>query len=412
MHVLIVTSGSAGDLHPFVAVGKTLAARGHEVELFANEVFAGVVERAGLAYVEHGTAAQYHAAIEDPDLWHPRKGLKVIMSEGVVPALEPTLDAIRERRRDDTVLVGGTLALGARVAQEVLDLPMATLQLAPSVFRTLHRMPRFAGLPGGEWMPKWLKRAIWRLGDRMTDPLILPRLNALRERHGLRPVRRVFDEWLHSPDLVVGLFPEWFGPIQPDWPEQLRLTGFPLFDESDQRPANEDLEAWLAAGDKPVVFTAGSANAGGQEFFAASVEACERMGRRGLLLTMKRDSAPRDLPGSVRWEKYAPFSRVLSRAAAFVNHGGIGSVAQGIAAGIPQLVTPISFDQFDNASRLLDLGVGASLPQRRYTAGRATRALEQLVSDPGVAAHCETLRDRLPADPLTETAALIEGLAK
>ena len=412
MQILVLTAGSAGDVHPFVALARTLADRGHDVEVFANEHFQTTVKDAGLGFVEYGTEAEYRKASENPDLWHPRKGLKIVMGEGVIPSLKPTLDAIAQRRRDDTVLVGGTLALGARIAQEALDIPLATVQLAPSVFRTVYRMPRLPGMPAPDWAPHWWKRALWRLADLVIDPMLAPELNAVRSEYGLPPIRAVMGDWIHSPDLVVGLFPEWFGPVQPDWPKHLELTGFPLFDESDSRPADPDLDRWMDAGDPPIVFTAGSANVTSARFFAESADACRRMNRRGLLLTRRRESVPASLPDLVRWEPYVPFSRVLPRAAAFVSHGGIGSVAQGIAAGIPQLPTPLAFDQFDNASRLIDLGVGASLPQRKYSARSAADALERLIGDEALGARCRALVDRLPAHPLDETAVLIEGIAR
>ena len=131
-----------------------------------------------------------------------------------------------------------------------------------------------------------------------------------------------------------------------------------------------------------------------------------------MLLTSRRETVPATLPDGVRWESYVPFSQVLPRAAAFVSHGGIGSVAQGIAAGVPQLATPMGFDQFDNASRLEDLGIGASLPRRRYTAARAADALGALLVDNGVRERCRAVRARLPADPLGDTVALIEGVAR
>ncbi|MHC4957918.1 MAG: glycosyltransferase [Planctomycetota bacterium] len=404
MHVVIVTAGSAGDVHPFAGLARALRARGHDVDIFANEIFGDVVRSTGAGFVEHGTEEEFRAAERHPDLWaHPSKGLKVVLGLGVIPALEPTLESIKRLRRDDTVLVAGTLALGARVAQEVLGLPLATVHLAPSVFRTVHRMPRLAGLPSIDWAPKFVKRWFWRVSDKVIDPMIAPRLNELRVRHGLAPVSAVFGDWMHSPQLVVGLFPEWFAPPQPDWPAQVKLTGFPLFDESDVRPEDPALSAWLDAGDAPIVFTAGSSNVGAHAFFRESAAACARMRRRGLLVTSNRDSAPAELPDGVRWERYVPFSRVLSRAAALVSHGGIGTVSQGLAAGIPQLVTPISFDQFDNASRVEDLKVGLSLPQKRYTAARAVAAFDKLLGRP-------VQVPPMPGDPLGATVDLIGKL--
>ncbi len=411
MHVLILTAGSAGDVHPFVALGRTLRARGHEVTLIANEMFGELVRRSDLEFVELGTEEQFRRVIANPDLWHPRKGLDVVLGDEAMLALPQSVDLLRAHRKSGTVLVASTLGFGARIVNEVDGTPLASVHLAPSVFRTMHRMPLFAGLPSLTRAPRWLKRLFWGVADRVTDKLLAPEINRLRGEAGLAPVSRIMMQWAHSPELVVGLFPDWFGPAQPDWPPQTRLTGFPLFDESDSRPADSELEAWLDAGDAPIVFTAGSANVVAHRFFRESVAACERMGRRGLLVTTNRDSVPAALPRTIYWSHYVPFSRVLPRAAAFVSHGGIGSVAQGIAAGLPQLVAAMGFDQFDNASRLIDLGVGALLPARRYTAKRAAIALGALIDDRSVRAACRTLRDRLAAHPLDDAAALIESIA-
>jgi len=94
------------------------------------------------------------------------------------------------------------------------------------------------------------------------------------------------------------------------------------------------------------------------------------------------------LPPHALHAAYAPFSRVLPRAAAVVHHGGIGTCAQGLAAGIPQLLMPMAFDQPDNAMRLRRLGVGDWVVPRRFTASRVARSLEQLLADETVAGAC------------------------
>ena len=66
----------------------------------------------------------------------------------------------------------------------------------------------------------------------MLDPTVVPALNEWRRELGLPPVTRVFSDWIHSPQRVIGLFPDWFGNPQPDWPAAVRLTGFPLYDDS------------------------------------------------------------------------------------------------------------------------------------------------------------------------------------
>src|SRR5262249_29005603 len=157
---------------------------------------------------------------------------------------------------------------------------------------------------------------------------------------GLAPVRDVFRGWLHSPQLVLGLFPKWFGSIQPDWPRHTELVGFPLYDERDATPLPAELDAFLAAGPPPVAFTPGSANLHGRPFFEAASAACTRLGRRGLLLTRHPEQLPERLPEGVRHVAYAPFGLLLPKVGALVHHGGIGTSAQGMAAGVPQLVMP------------------------------------------------------------------------
>ncbi len=108
-----------------------------------------------------------------------------------------------------------------------------------------------------------------------------------------------------------------------------------------------------------LVFTPGSANLFGRSFFDAAVGACQQLGRRGILLTRFAEQLPPSLPSGVVHFDFVPLSLLLPRCAAFVNHGGIGSVSQAMAAGIPQLMMPLAHDQIDNAARIARLGVGS-----------------------------------------------------
>src|SRR5262249_6681351 len=164
--------------------------------------------------------------------------------------------------------------------------------------------------------------------------------------------------WWHSPDGVLCLFPGWFGPRQPDWPANVWLTQFPLWDEDSIYKPQPEVEAFLRAGEATIVFTPGSSNAQAVTFFQAAVEACRSLGRRGMLLSRFPEQVPPDLPEGVRYFAYAPLSRVRSRAAALVHPGGMGTTAQVLRAGIPQLLMPLAYDQPDNAARLKRLGVG------------------------------------------------------
>jgi rhamnosyltransferase subunit B len=155
-----------------------------------------------------------------------------------------------------------------------------------------------------------------------------------------------------------------------------------------------ELEAFLAEGSPPVVATPGTANRHATDFFAAVAAALGKLGRRGLFLTGYPEQLP-SLPGTILARRYVPFSSVLPRAAALVHHGGIGTTAQGLAAGIPQLIMPMGFDQPDNALRATRLGVGRWLAPGRFTVERVTEALDDLLGSPEVARAAAEYRERL-----------------
>jgi rhamnosyltransferase subunit B len=219
---------------------------------------------------------------------------------------------------------------------------------------------------------------------------------------------------VHSPELVIGLFPEWFCPPPPDWPPQVRLTGFPLWDEREiEAMAGEVYDFVNAPGGAPIVFTPGSANHHAHDLFAAAVDACRRLGVRGMLLSRYREHVPANLPDTIRHVDYAPFSELFPLAAAVVHHGGIGTSAQALAAGTRQLITPMAHDQFDNAARLVKLEVARSLPARRVTGRRLARELKALLEDRAYHVRCHWVSQWFKGQQaLVDTAKLLEEFAR
>jgi UDP:flavonoid glycosyltransferase YjiC (YdhE family) len=412
LKALLIAIGSHGDVHPFVGIALGLRARGHDVTVMANGHFESLVRRAGFDFVPAGTAEQYHELALRPDLWHPMKGFRLIM-ENTVQLLKPVYDAVVERYvPGETVVVASTLALGARIAQDKHGVPTVTVHLQPANLRTLHETPRLPGSPLRPWQPRWLKRGMWWLADRLfIDPALAPGINAFRAQLGLAPVRGVMDRWWNSPDRIVCMFPEWFARPQPDWPAQARLTGFPLYDEKGMEPLPDALDRFLNAGEKPIAFTPGSAMWQGRAFFDAAVGTCKLLGARGVLLSRRREHIPPNLPPEVLHVDYAPFSELLPRCAALVHHGGIGTSSQAMAAGIPQLVTPMAHDQPDNAERLRRLFVAHSLPAKRFKPKRAAPLLVDLLGSPVVRKAGATVRKRMQdADGIGRTCDLIEQM--
>ena len=412
-HFLLLPAGSHGDVHPFVAVGRRLLERGSRVTMITSDAFRDVATRNGLDFVPVLGAEEYQALMDHPDLWHPRRGFAVILRKSQLERVLPlAFEAIRERYEPGrTVAVAGRLAMSARIADEVLGIPHATLHLQPVTCASVADPPVSADGFDFRRMPKPFVRLAYRFFDHVViDPLLAPTVNAYRARFGLRPVSRVLSRWSSSPQRVIGLFPKWFGPV-PDSGPEFRHGGFVLFDDAEQRPTPESLRAFLDAGPPPVVFSFGSAMKHGRRWFEAAVEACRLGGFRGVLLGRSGAQIPESLPPGVHHADYAPFSEVFARSAAVVHHGGIGTTAQAMRAGVPQLVMPLAYDQGDNAARVERLGAGEVLYPKRFTGATVAARLRAMLANEAILAKAREVSGGFHEDEaLGQTCGLIEDL--
>jgi rhamnosyltransferase subunit B len=412
LNVLLPTMGSAGDVHPFIALGAALQARGHRATILTNPIFQALIEAQGIGFLPVGTAEEANAAIANPELWHLRKGFQ-ILAQVVGPAIEQIYRLIEKHADSRTVVAFSSLALGARVAQEKLGIPSASVHLQPSVIRTLADQGMMGPVRLSVSRPKWFKQGLFRIIDAaILDRGVKAPLNDLRARLGLTPVDRVMHRWLHSPQLVIAFFPEWFAAPQPDWPANTHAVGFPLWDSDGEAAPLAEAEEFLNAASAPIVFTPGSAGSTMQRFFKESVRAARQLGMRAMLVTNYPEQVPANLPANIKVFGYLPFSQVLPRAALLVYHGGVGTLAQGIKAGVPHLVVPHGYDQFDSGWRIEQLGLGKSIPQRRYRAARVARTIENILGDKGSAQRRADYASRMDsADAVLRACRLIEGLA-
>jgi rhamnosyltransferase subunit B len=372
--IIAVALGSYGDVHPVVGVCRALQARGHSIHFIANPLYEPLARDSGFLFHAVGQAEDFINVTLNPRMFRLLHGARILGEELILPYMRPVYELIERLGSPGTTVLAPAPAFGARIAREKLGIPLVTLDLQPVLFRSELDSP---GLPLGPAaavppLARLLRRLIyWSADTLFFDRVLLGPTNAFRAELGLPAVRRLFHQWLHSPDLTLGLFPDWYGGPQPDWPESSCSTGFPLFDEADRRPEPAGLDEFLDAGAPPIVFTPGTAMRHAAGFFRASVEAAKRLDRRAILLSHFPEQLPQHLPETVQCYDYVPLSRVLPRVAALVYHGGIGTASQALAAGTPHLVVPHSYDQPDNAARLERLGVGRTLFPAFYTARRA-----------------------------------------
>jgi UDP:flavonoid glycosyltransferase YjiC (YdhE family) len=227
-----------------------------------------------------------------------------------------------------------------------------------------------------------------RLVRRQTAKWLAP-VSALRVRHGLPPAGNPLFEAQYSPHLNLGLYSRVMASPQPDWPPQMRTTGFVFYNGPAALPP--ELEAFLAAGPAPVVFTLGSsAVAAAGRFYHESAEAAARAGVRAVLLTGGfASNVPSRVPDGVLLVDRAPHQLLFPRARAVVHQGGAGTTGQALRAGCPMIVVPHGHDQPDNAFRVTRLGVARTLFPGRYTAASVAAELGPLLDDPSYHARAQ-----------------------
>lgn len=395
-----------------MAMALALRDAGHRVSFLAPVQHAPFVEGSGLDFT--GLPAD-EAVLHDPDLWHPTRGFGVVWraTRPGMARILPFVDALPQDER--VVLLVHPLALPeADLCRATRPgVKVAAAYLAPQNLPTVHDPLLVGPWRVPSWVPFAARRALWRWGAHsFVDPVALPEVNAARAARGRPPMASLLTDLFGLADLSVTLFPEWFAPTQPDWPRPIFRAGFPLFDPKPDASLSPALTAFLAAGPAPVAFTHGTGNTQAAAYFLAAKDAVVRLGLRAIFLSAHRDQVPAGLPPSILWQEYVPLRRLLPSLAALAHHGGIGTTAEALRAGTPQLVVPLAHDQFDNAARVVALGVGTSLPAARVNEQRLAAALTHLVGDTAVRGRCGQVAARFAgSDPMGALRARLETLA-
>lgn len=391
--VIVSTAGTGGDIQPFITLALGLRERGHRVLMVVPGLHKQRVMAAGLPCEAFGRDEEFQQALSNPDLWDERKGWGVIWRcllphLGVLRTLIQRLPA----HAPCVMLCHPFLIPMAALARSVRpDLHVVAAYLAPANLCSSHDFLTAGSQRIPSWLPLSWRQTLWRLIDRWwIDPVTLPGLNAARATCQLPAVSHFFDHMLQSPNASVGLFPSWFAAVQPDWPHPFSNSEFPCarIQSAEGAALSPELARFLSEGDAPIIFTPGTGHQHAARYFATALETLKRLGRRGVLVTPYGAQVSTSLPPSVLWQAHAPFAALLPRAAAIVHHGGVGTLAEAFSAGIPQLVVPFAYDQFDNGLRAKRWGVADVLLAKHLSVRRMTRQLGRLLASQAVHQAC------------------------
>lgn len=368
MNIMIPTIGTRGDVQPFIALAQGLAPAGHKVTILSHPVMRNLVESHGVTFAPLGPDVdmdEVSATIRQRSR-NPWAGMVHAMRFSFEILERSHEDLIKAYRRADLAIISASGAAGKNEA-DLLGLPYASVNLMPWGIRYTE--------PGRSLY----KRILYGLIDEVLTMVTTRPLNNLRRRQGLPPVG---PEGFSSPRLDLIPISPMVYPANPHWPAQHHVTGYWFVDQPAGWQPSEDLLEFLENSEPPLVVSLGAmsrGNAGARETAELFVEAIRSTGLRVIILGWEVALKEMSLPPKIYPSGSIPFGWLLPRAAGIVHHGGFGTTAEGLRAGIPALVIPYIADQFTWGQKVFDLGVGPKpIPASKIDLPKLTEVLINL----------------------------------
>jgi sterol 3beta-glucosyltransferase len=391
MKVVLLALGSRGDVQPMVALGKALQSAGKPVMVVALREFAPLVEAAGLLFMP------IDATFEDTGPAAAETARKMAgggrsyhraVSAGLADIAPQVAGAEMAAVEAGDLVVGGVLSIDDAVALQeargclavhVLTAPILPTACGPSAVFAIRPQGRSA-------LNRWVGRAalaagapmLTTTGSHLRDQLNLPRTRAL----GFVKMLQTVPTLLTTSPLVT--------PPPGDWPGNICQTGI-WFDESPAWDPPADLREFLAAGDAPVFIGFGSMpSADPSADVKLMMHAARQAGRRAVIRPSYGWCEPQDPPGDSPQDVYllreAPYRWLFPQMAAIIHHGGAGTTAEALLAGVPNAVVAFGVDQPYHGRRIHALGAGpAPIKRSKLTADRLTELISTVTRPPQAA---------------------------
>ena len=403
--VIITSYGSTGDLNPFLAIGAALRDRGHAVTFAVEDSFAPAVT--ALDFPTHRLSGDMEADLLPYQRamfggGSPFASVGAIVNHYIAPHLRARIEELRAACEGADLLLSSASQMAARAVAELTGIPWISVALSPTfASRYLVPQPQAFELPA--LLQHTANRIGWSLGNAALRRIVDRPINAARAELGLPPGRDLLSYGSLSRAYTAVAVSPGFAPRPPDWPTYVRVTGFCFWDTPSAWREPPELAALLDGARPVVAVSAGSMAPSVRrqfvDFFTASVAAIWSIGARALVI----GAEPESLPEIARESEtlvlpFAPFSSVYPRCAAVIHHGGIGTLAQALRAGVPSLVVPWGADQFFTAGQVARIGAGRWLRRRGYTAERARRALDALLNDTGYRQRTRAIAEQIASE--------------
>jgi sterol 3beta-glucosyltransferase len=413
MRLALLASGSTGDVRPFVALGAALRRRGHEVRVVTDPGSRRLVEAAGLEHASMQGDLRARLSAEgglEGVTTNPLRLLRLMRRIGQEMAPAWARDSLAGCEGAEALVAANGAAFIAQAVAERLDLPLVQGWLQPVAPTGAFSTPLMPPLPlrgaPARWTHRLMRRLLWAG--------LASSIGAVRRQLGLEPLGggaawAALDRspafCAVSPVLV---------PRPEDWPAAVEMTGFLFLDEPQWRP-DPALEAFLAGGEPPLYVGFGSMTGRDPASLTRLLIAALRQLRRrtlvalgwgGLDRTMLETAQRAGLP--IHLIEEAPHDRLLPRMAAALHHGGAGTTAAVLRAGLPSAVLPFLGDQPFWADRLHRAGAAPpALSRRALDPALLASTLARILEDPALRAAAGRLGGAIREEDGAARAALV-----
>jgi sterol 3beta-glucosyltransferase len=403
MQILAIALGSQGDVQPYVALGKGLQAAGHNVRVIAPVNFERLVTDRGLEF--YPVKGNVQEIIESPEM-------RALLEKGNFLAINKHTSKLAQDAALDWAQVGlaacqgvdlmvvglGGLNIAVALAEkfQIPILPAFLFPFTPTRAFPGILLPSFLSKLGGtfNWLSHLLVQQLMWQGFRTADRL------SRQQVLNLPPA----PFWGSYKSAVMQRYPTVYGfspsviPKPADW-QKTEIVGDWFLAASDWTPP-ADLVEFLQNGAPPVYIGFGSMGIRNPEATADLVlQAIARTGQRAILQAGWGGLSKADVPDNVLMVNSVPHSWLFPRMAAVVHHGGAGTTAAGLRAGVPSIVIPFFGDQPFWGQRIADLGVGtAQIPRKQLTVEKLANAIDRAVTDPAMRQRAAALGAKIQAE--------------
>jgi sterol 3beta-glucosyltransferase len=405
VNVTILTAGSRGDVQPYVAVGVGLQRAGHRVLVATHPGFRKLVEEHGLRFAP---VAQTPPPLASSGSWKRLQGSgdnflaylfhlsRVTRRAGAL--LDAMLDDFWVAVQDADLVVSSTSGFGAPSMAAHLGVPFVWAMFQPMT--PTQAFPHFL-TPGGLRLGSRLNRGTYVLAERaflwMFDPVVKRWLDRVLGRGAVA---------LRAPTFFGTDVPVLYGFSRhvvsppPDWGTHVRVCGFWPLEPAPGWHCSPRLARFLEGSSPPVYFyLTGMRREPRRELLGVVIAALRRTGRRGILSIAEDDADGVALPATVLAAGDVPHEWLFPRVAAVVYHGGAGTTASILGAGVPAVGSPAFWDQPFWSRRIHELGIGpAPLPLRHLTGPRLAEAIDSMLTDPAIRERAAALGVRVRAE--------------